>query len=120
MLAKRVSAVRSETIARQPGFRGRDAANLSQLPPGMERTSVADSSIEWRYLGLVQLATGLSGVASWDALARAVGDALRTMEASAAVRIWGTTPDGIGELGHDPVDAVLRPLSQRVLRAAAE
>lgn len=86
----------------------------------MDSGAVAEKSIEWHYLGLVQLSSSISGVSSWDALARAVGDALRTFAPPAAVRLWGTTSDGFNELGRDPAGAEPPTISQRDLRAAAK
>jgi signal transduction histidine kinase/DNA-binding NarL/FixJ family response regulator len=79
-----------------------------------------DASIEWRYLGLVQLSNSISGVGSWQALAAAIAGSLATIGAPAPVRLWGNTPEGLGELARDPPDAELAPIAQRELRAAAE
>jgi len=86
----------------------------------MEETPVVDSAIELRYLGLVQLSRSTAGASSWNALARAIADALDTTGTPAAVRLWCTTPDGFGELAREPPDADFPAISQRVLRAAAE
>jgi len=86
----------------------------------MGRSGVLDNSIELRYLGLVRLSGSIVGASSWDGLARAVGEALKTVDGATAVRLWCTTPDGFGELARDPADADFPVVSQRELRAAAE
>jgi len=86
----------------------------------MEGTLGTDESIERRYLGLVQLSSSISGASSWSGVASAIGHALRTTDAPAGVRLWGTTADGLGELARDPPDAEFPPLAQRELREAAE
>lgn len=86
----------------------------------MEETLETDGAIERRYLGLVQLSSSVAAASSWSGVASAIGHALRTIDAPAGVRLWGTTADGLGELARDPSDAEFPPLAQRELRLAAE
>jgi signal transduction histidine kinase/DNA-binding NarL/FixJ family response regulator len=86
----------------------------------METTGLVDGAIELRYLGLVRLSGGIAGAATWDALTRAIADALDTMGTPAPVRLWCTTPDGFSELARAPADAEFPGIAQQELRAAAE
>lgn len=103
-----------------PRKRGSASAKRPRARARKAGAAVDESSIEWRYLGLIQLSGSISRVSSWQGLARSVREALGTIDASTRVRLWGTTSDGLGELARDPADADLPVVSQGELSAAAE